>query len=309
VFNEEKHLSKAVDSVLNQRFGDFELLLIDDHSTDGSFGLMQTYGEIDDRVVVLRTPTNSGPARARNLGLEKARGKYVAILDADDVNMPERLQAQHAYMEEHGEIYLTGGNVVLIDGDDREVNVWESATYQAKDVQQTLPIRNCIAHSSVMFRNSGEFTYREKFEVSEEYDLYLNMLTAGRRLANIPEFLVKYRLCPQSLTFQQSEKIHLYAEKARQFYEQRLKEGKDEYQDFSPEDLSIGTCDDIAVSNRVNLALKMKNWQLARDYLREYKESHLGWPRGYFAMMTKVQTCRIKEAWKSRSRGSKGGGG
>jgi len=301
VFNEEKHLDNAVESVLNQDLSDFELLLVDDHSTDGSFGMMQTYRELDDRVVVLRTPTNGGPARARNLGLEKAQGKYVAILDADDINMPGRLKTQYAYMEEHREVYLAGGNLVLIDGDDREVNVWKSGNYRPEDVQEVLPIRNCIAHSSVMFRNSGEFTYREKFEVSEEYDLYLNLLTACKRLANIPLFLVKYRLRPESLTFQQSEKIHLYAEKAREFYGQRLRGGKDKYQNFSSEDLPVLVSGDFAVSNRINLALKVRDYALALNYLREYKREYGKSPPRHIYLLLRIHICKIKQTAKTSS--------
>lgn len=295
VYNEEKCLSESIESVLNQDLTDFELIIVDDDSTDRSPELIEAYRRRDDRILVIRTGKNVGPAKARNVALKKAEGKYVAILDADDVALPGRLKLQYQYLEQNMDIYLLGGYLIVIDGKGREKDVWKSKCLDRTELEEALPKRNCIAHSTVMFRNTHEFFYREKFEVSEEYDLYLNMLSSGKHLANIPRFLTKYRLRPTSLTFQQSAKIAFYASKAREFYQQRIGDGADGYDSFRPGNMPADECCDASIFNKINLALRMKDWALARGYLREYKKARDKRFGKYIFYYTKTQICRARE--------------
>ena len=100
-WNGERFLRESTDSVLNQTFKDLELLIIDDCSTDGSWALIETLARKDPRVRALRTPINSGPAGARNLGLAAARGEYVAFLDCDDLWVHTKLERQLSFMKEN----------------------------------------------------------------------------------------------------------------------------------------------------------------------------------------------------------------
>lgn len=295
VYNEEDCLPESVESVLSQDMSDIEIIVVDDNSTDGSLDVALGYQKRDGRVLVIQSDKNMGPANARNLGLRRASGDYIAILDSDDLALPGRFRRQYEYLQQNDDIYLVGGYLVIIDGAGREKNIWRSECHQPTEVAETLPERNCMAHSTVMFRHTGEFFYREKFEVSEEYDLYLNMLTSGKRLANIPQCLSKYRLRPKSLSFQESAKIYLYASKAREFYRQRARKGHDEYDKFEPQEMLAGECHDVSVFNKINLALKMKDWSLARDYLREYRKDPSKSLSKYINYAVKIQIRRASE--------------
>src|SRR5947209_5635284 len=103
-FNAEEHLPHAIESILCQTFDDFELLVIDDGSEDGTFDIAKHYAERDPRVVVVQCGTNGGIAKALNQGIDLARGEYIARMDADDWSYPYRLERQIEFMEAHPEI-------------------------------------------------------------------------------------------------------------------------------------------------------------------------------------------------------------
>src|SRR5258705_775698 len=104
VWNGERHLAAAIESVLGQSFTDFELLIVDDGSTDGSAALIRRYG--DERIRLFENEKNLGVTRSLNLGLAQARGRYVARMDADDLSAPERLARQVAFLDSHPEVAL-----------------------------------------------------------------------------------------------------------------------------------------------------------------------------------------------------------
>jgi glycosyltransferase involved in cell wall biosynthesis len=295
VYNEEDCLPESIESVLCQDFTDFELIIVDDNSTDRSVEIIKDYQKRDDRIVVIKNNRNMGPAIARNLGIKRARGDYIAILDSDDIALPGRLKIQYEYLEKNEEIYLVGGNLIVIDGAGEEKDVWKSKCCHSAEVESALPEGNCMAHSTVMFRNTNEFFYRWKFEPSEDYDLYLNMLTAGKRMANISHFLTKYRLRSTSLSFKRYAEMQVYAQQAQQFYQQRIKSGYDEYEKFDPKELLADREHDISVLKTIDLALKMKNWDLARKYLGEYRNTPRKSLKKYLNYAVKIQICRINE--------------
>lgn len=108
-YNAAAHLREAVDSILAQSFEDFELLVVDDGSTDNTLALAQSIG--DKRIRVERLPANKGRATARNMALGRARGRYLAWMDADDIAMPHRLEVQHACLEARPQIHICGAGV------------------------------------------------------------------------------------------------------------------------------------------------------------------------------------------------------
>jgi len=115
VYNAERYLRQAIDSVLNQTFTDFELLFLDDASTDRSLEIIQSYS--DPRIRLIRNENNRGVAYSRSKALPLARGEYVAVLDADDVALPERLQVQVSYLDSHPDICLVGSSCQVIEED------------------------------------------------------------------------------------------------------------------------------------------------------------------------------------------------
>ena len=115
VFNGENFLQDAVGSILGQTFTDFELIAIDDGSTDNSTALLESFRLNDRRVIIQRHTENQGVTAALNTGLALARGKYIARMDADDISLPVRFEKQVAFMETHPEIDILGSAVRLMD--------------------------------------------------------------------------------------------------------------------------------------------------------------------------------------------------
>ena len=107
VYNGEKHLAQAIDSVLGQTFGDFELIIVDDGSTDGTAQMLAGYGQRDQRVRIYHQE-NQGVTVSRNAGCCVARGEYIAVLDADDVSLPQRLERQVRWLDAHSGIGVLG---------------------------------------------------------------------------------------------------------------------------------------------------------------------------------------------------------
>ena len=152
-YNNELYLEEAIESVLNQTFSDFELIVIDDCSTDSSNGILATYEKLDNRIKVLKNHRNIGVARSLNKGVELARGKYIARMDGDDICIPERFEKQHMYLESHPEVGLLGTQILIIDKDgtlDPEF-VWEQPTKSGINAWHLL-YTTPLCHPSVVMR-------------------------------------------------------------------------------------------------------------------------------------------------------------
>ena len=193
VRNGARWLREAVDSVLGQEFRDFELVVVDDGSDDGTPGVLERCSADDDRLRLLRQPPQ-GIVAALNLGIAAARGSYLARLDADDVARPDRLARQVAFIERHDRIDLVGSAAQLIDEGGTVIGRVAPPIDPAK-LARHLRRGNPIVHSSVMMRadavrRSGG--YRKAFAAAEDYDLWLRMAERGG-IANLPEPLVSLR--------------------------------------------------------------------------------------------------------------------
>lgn len=132
VYNAEKYLEETILSVINQNCENWELLLIDDCSTDKSYEIIQKYLKIDERIKYLKNEKNSGPAITRNRGLENSKGKYIAFLDSDDFWKEDKLKNQINFMEEnnlslcHGNYYFCSSNGEIL----KEIKVSEKINYK-----------------------------------------------------------------------------------------------------------------------------------------------------------------------------------
>jgi glycosyltransferase involved in cell wall biosynthesis len=193
VRNGARWLREAVDSVLDQAFRDFELVVIDDGSVDDTLGVLDQCSRGDDRVRVLRQPPQ-GIVAALNLGIAAAGGSYLARLDADDIARPDRLARQLAFIERHDRVDLVSSAAQLIDEGGTVVGRVTPPNHPGK-LARHLRRGNPIVHSSVMMRaeavrRSGG--YRTAFGAAEDYDLWLRMGENGG-IANLPEPLVSVR--------------------------------------------------------------------------------------------------------------------
>ena len=217
VYNAERYLPAAVESILGQTFTNFELIAIDDGSTDGSWDLLQKYSRQDSRMVV-RTRPNLGIVKTRNEALGLSRGEFVAVLDADDLAMPERLERQVAYLRSHPECVAVGGRVMMIDPDGEPLCEWFFCDTHEEIERAHLSGRGgAMPHIVSTFRRSALLSiggYRESFPVSHDYDLFLRIAEGGGRLTNLPLLLGKYRQHLQSVSYARHEQQKVAARTA-----------------------------------------------------------------------------------------------
>lgn len=205
----ERFLAEALRSVLSQSFGDFELLVVLDHSADGSEEIAQAHAREDSRIRVLDN-SGEGLVDALNAGLAAARGELIARLDADDRMHAGRLERQRFVLLADPDISLVGSAAIVIDADSRAIGrIRVPATDAA--IRARLPRGNAFVHSSVMFRRAA-FTaaggYRDDFPLNEDYDLWLRLAATGR-LANIAEPLVDHRRHGEAVSARNAERQRL----------------------------------------------------------------------------------------------------
>jgi glycosyltransferase involved in cell wall biosynthesis len=194
-------LREAIESVLAQDEPDFELLVVDDASTDGSTALVEEYRRRDSRVVVIAHERNLGLAQTLNEGLERARHELVLRMDQDDVSMPSRLRAQRDYLASHPAVAVAGSWVFHM-GARPQLDRLVELPSTPREVAARLQRENCLYHPSVAFRRSLVLEaggYREEFKNAEDYELWLR-LAREHDLANVPEPLLRYRFSLGGMT-------------------------------------------------------------------------------------------------------------
>lgn len=202
VYNAEQYLGEATDSILNQTFKNFEFIIVNDGSTDSSLDIIKSYN--DARIVVI-DQKNTGLAKALNNGIKIAKGKYIARMDADDISMPDRLQLQYDFLEKHPECVAVGSNAEIIDKDGNYVYTSNQALCW-EEIKNNLPSTPFI-HSSTMYRKT-DFDkvggYPEIYRIEDV--VFFNKLAKIGELRNVPDILIKYRLCPTAVTTKSSGK-------------------------------------------------------------------------------------------------------
>ena len=220
VWNGERYLREAIESVLEQSLESFEVVVIDDGSTDGTSGILEEYAN-NGRIRVHRQ-TNQGLVAALNAGLRIAQSIYVARLDADDVCMPGRLAAQLRYLECHPEVLAVGGAIEMID---EHGNSKGRRGYPVGQVAATSEmLEGCtLAHPAVMMRKEAVQNvggYRSFFKHAEDYDLWLRLIAHGP-VDNLAEVMIKYRVHPESVTHKHRTSQSLAAAAALVAYRRR----------------------------------------------------------------------------------------
>lgn len=193
VWNREKHLRSAIESMLNQSFPDFELIIVDDASKDSSLEISRSYS--DRRIRILQNSENLGPTFSRNRAVRTVKSEFIAILDSDDVAKKDRLKVQFNYLEAHPEIACVGSNFDRIDESGYCFSI-STIPSSERWLRWQMLYHNVLAHSSVMFRKSivGEQAYNENFRyAAEDYELWSRLLRTGKRIHLLPENLVQLR--------------------------------------------------------------------------------------------------------------------
>lgn len=215
VFNGGKFLEESVQSILSQTLIDFEFLIFDDGSFDGSEKKLDQLSAGDTRVKVVRQK-NIGLTKTLNLGLRLARGEYVARMDSDDVAMPDRLQKQVSFLDNNPEIALVASFAKIIDEKGQEIGEhWPAVEHDA--IRKLSFFSGQICHPSVMFRKNKILDiggYDENFQYAQDCDLWFRLMKENR-VANIPEFLLKWRKTSEGIGTRKQAEQQVFARRAK----------------------------------------------------------------------------------------------
>lgn len=201
VHNAAPWLAQTIESVLQQSFTDFEFLIHDDGSTDASPRILADHAARDRRII-LSASENRGLARTLNLLIERARGDYLARMDADDVCKPERFARQVAYLDSHPEVIVLGGQLRFIDHGNRPITEINTPRTHEEIDANNLRGDVSISHPTVMMRRESISRlggYDTDYPVAQDLELWLRVAEVGR-LANLPEVVLDYRVHDHSVS-------------------------------------------------------------------------------------------------------------
>ena len=204
VYNGEKYLEAAINSILSQTFSDFEFLIVDDGSTDGSRRIIESYS--DARIRVVHHTKNLGLVETLNRSLNMVSGEYIARMDSDDISEPRRFELQVSWLDEQSDCDVIASRVDQIDCDSHPLPPWELdfKTTTRASIRSTLPETNCIAHPSIMARRRVLLgnPYRHSALHAEDYELWLRLTSQGHNIDKLTIPVLKYRVHPKSVTSQ-----------------------------------------------------------------------------------------------------------
>jgi len=190
-YNREKYIREAIESVLSQTYENFELIIIDNGSTDGTQSIIDSFG--DSRINYIKHQENTGLERRREFEVQTA-GKYIAVLDSDDAwSSAEKLKKQVEFLDANENVGVVGTFITLIDSEGRKIGETKY-NIADKQIRNSILTRNQFTHSSVLIRKSIlKKTTGYKVTLAEDLELFLQIGNFSE-FANIPEFLTKYRV-------------------------------------------------------------------------------------------------------------------
>lgn len=196
VYNAEKYLEEAIDSIVNQTYQDFEFIIINDCSTDNSGAILNQYKQRYEQIVLISNSSNLGLTKNLNKALSIAKGDFIARMDADDISELNRFEVQHAFLHNNPNIDVLGSFSRNID-EKGTITGKRTAPISHRDILKVLPKLCPLAHPTVMFRKESLAKigfYNEKYITSQDYDMWFRAAKEGLQFYNIPELLLKYRM-------------------------------------------------------------------------------------------------------------------
>lgn len=195
VYNSEKYISAAIDSVMDQSYSNWELIMVIDCPVDNTIVVIEKYSDL--RIVKIYNDKNRGIAYSRNRGLKIARGKYIALLDDDDEMFPDRLEKQVEYLEEHEEIGAVGGRTVFIDENGYVLDIDNMVYFHPEEVYCNLFFHNVLMNGSVMFRSAvaveNSIYYHDNCYGMEDFDFWVRFSNHAL-ITNLDRYVLKYRM-------------------------------------------------------------------------------------------------------------------
>lgn len=218
-YNSEAYIRQCINSILNQTFTDFELVLLNDGSTDKSEEIVQSYN--DKRIKYYKNERNLGIPISHNKLMDLAQGEYLALVDSDNICLPERLQKQVEFLDNHPDVTVVGSwgelfnnfpAVTLLQKIKKNfINLgWVWCQPAEVTLEETLRGNTCM-HSSMMIRHQDfknkNIRYNPDFDVAEDYDLLRQILVSGLKICNIQEVLFKYHLYGGNISITKKERM------------------------------------------------------------------------------------------------------
>jgi len=257
VYNGEKYLREAMDSILNQTFTDFEFIIINDGSTDHTKQILESY--TDSRIRLFHQK-NIGLTKSLNKGLRVANGEYIARQDADDISELDRINQEVSFLDNNSEIALIGTYVNFINEHGKKFDVWKPAR-RHQDIKKGLTKGNCFCHGSVMFRKKclsvvGE--YREFFKYTQDYDFWVR-ISEKYKVANLNSFLYQFRRYPKAISRKSlSEQLDFHL-LVIQLAKEREKKGSDDLKN---------------IKNSTPISLLKHYYKIDRRRIKKFKSTH-----------------------------------
>lgn len=205
-YNAEDFIEASIKSIMDQTYSNLEIIAIDDCSTDNTFSILQILSKNDNRIKILQNEKNAGLVSSLNNGIINAKGKYIARMDADDISLPQRIERQIKFMEQHVDVALCGSDYLTINSKNKEIGKI-SFPSENEEIKAALLFTNAFAHPTVVIRKEilercGP--YEEGLVPAEDYELWIR-IAENYKIANIPAYLLKYRVHESNLTLTKKE--------------------------------------------------------------------------------------------------------
>lgn len=316
VYNAERFIDEAIKSILEQTYTNFELLILNDGSTDNTSALIESY-RLDSRIQVIEHE-NMGLVGTLNKGLSLAKGLYIARMDADDIAHHTRFEKQIDYLENNPEVAVLGTAINLIDEDGLFIRTICHPSRPKLD--SAMLSGNFLAHPTAMIRACALESisgYRNAFLQAEDYDLWLRLKSQGYILDNLKEVLLDYRQTTGGISFSNRTTQDIVARAAKMAYDMRLCEGGDDYNcdklitisdlkkqigvyinkyEYSKMELLWNGC---YVINKTNINCVDKRFINIRSHLINYSVSNYFFRLSFFYLLEKNYISFFINAFKS----------
>ena len=214
MYNAEKYIAETIESVVNQTYKNWELIVVDDCSTDSGRDIVREYIKKDKRIKLIESETNfGGPARPRNIGIDNAKGEYIAFLDADDVWLSEKLQIQIEILMYNREYDIIDANAYTIDKNSKKIDslkikkIYNILKYFMDDIN-ILILSNYININTTLIRNKNIIKFEEDKNLIaiEDWFFWINNLMNGKKIYIYNKYLIHYRILDNSISNRSTDK-------------------------------------------------------------------------------------------------------
>lgn len=251
VYNGEKYLKEAIESILNQTYTNFEFIIINDGSSDRSLQKIKNYQKKDKRILLINNHENKGLIYSLNKGFKVSKGKYIARMDADDISEKTRIWEQVNFLEKNKEISLCSTYIKMFKSNFKFFSKKFKTEIDSENIKVKLLFKNYIAHPTIMIRKKIVESYKLRYNLDdrgmEDYAMWL-YLSKVEKIATIPKYLLKYRFLGTSISSKALQEIDEHKKRLKNIF---IRELKKKYADLTEKDIEIHT--EIALNNNLKV--------------------------------------------------------